>query len=649
MFVPGKSLFSDIGCACLASKSSDDGRAWRALADLPVNAVPTTVSFAPVTARTFRVVFTPAPAPAYKREPAPGVAGDGILAAFEGAANQPIKVSELRLSSEAKVDRYESKAGFAIERDYYALSTEVDEPGVAPSKVIDLTRYTKPDGTLDWTPPRGHVARPASGLFAARHDQSSGHRRSDRARGRQVRRRRRAQLPAKPISACIATPSGADLIGQRGVRALLTDSIEVGAANWTPRMIEQFKRLRGYDPTPWLPALTGAIIGSRSASDAFLYDFRRTLADLMASEHYGTVAAVAHEHGLKVYGEALEDDRPSLGDDMAMRRMPTCRWRRCGPISATSGPKPTYLADIKGAASVAHIYGQNLVAAESLTSMLSPWAHAPADLRRVIDLEFVTGVNRPVIHTSVHQPVDDKVPGLSLFIFGQYFNRHETWAEMARPWVDYISRNSFLLQQGRNCRRCRLFLRRGSAADRAVRREADRRCADALRLRLRQRGCTAESAERRGRRTRCEGRRALQRALPRRLEPADDAATLQQIASLAEAGATIVGVAPESSPSRNHDQAAFDALVHEAVEWRAGHESRQGSSDRKQGRRGGAGVFGHRSGFHSREAAGGYRSLFLHRRSGDGDIYFLNNRKNRAETLRSALPRHRQSAGDLAR
>ena len=61
-----------------------------------------------------------------------------------------------------------------------------------------------------------------------------------------------------------------------------------------------------------------------------------------------------------------------------------------------------------------------------------------------------SGINRPVIHTSVHQPVDDKKPGLSLMIFGQYFNRHDSWAEMAKPWVDYISRTSFMLQQGRN-------------------------------------------------------------------------------------------------------------------------------------------------------------------------------------------------------
>ena len=112
--------------------------------------------------------------------------------------------------------------------------------------------------------------------------------------------------------------------------------------------------------------------------------------------------------------------------------------------------RTTLLADMKGASSAAHLYGRRVVAAESLTSANAPWAFAPADLKPVVDLQFAYGINRPVVHTSVHAPTDDKVPGLSLFIFGQYFNRHESWAELAKPWVDYLSRNSLMLQQGRN-------------------------------------------------------------------------------------------------------------------------------------------------------------------------------------------------------
>jgi hypothetical protein len=64
-------------------------------------------------------------------------------------------------------------------------------------------------------------------------------------------------------------------------------------------------------------------------------------------------------------------------------------------------------------------------------------------------MELASGLNRFVIHTSVHQPVSDKIPGLGLGPFGQWFTRHETWAELAKPWITYLSRSSFLLQQGK--------------------------------------------------------------------------------------------------------------------------------------------------------------------------------------------------------
>lgn len=83
------------------------------------------------------------------------------------------------------------------------------------------------------------------------------------------------------------------------MRALVNDSIEVGPQNWTPQLLEKFRKLRGYDPKPWFPALTGIVVESRTRSDRFLFDFRQTIADLVASEHYGTIAKAAHAGGLK--------------------------------------------------------------------------------------------------------------------------------------------------------------------------------------------------------------------------------------------------------------------------------------------------------------------------------------------------------------
>jgi hypothetical protein len=632
LFIPGAlPPFSDPSFTPVLEAKMAEG--WRRVADFQLTDVATTVSFAPVTADAFRVVF--GPYSGVKRPslgaPAPGAALPSFIPPADPTA--PIRIADLRLSPEPRIDRFEAKAGFSVAGDYYALSrdADADATAIAPAKVIDLTGRMQPDGTLDWTPPPGrwrvlrlgatltgktnHPAPPeATGLEVNKYDEAAVRRYLDTYVG------------------MYRDAAGADLIGARGVRALLTDSTEVGASNWTPRLLEQFQRLRGYDARPFLPALTGAIVGSRAESDAFLYDFRRTLADLHAEGHYKTLADVAHANGLKVYGEALEDQRPTLGDDMTMRSFADV------PMAAlwtygSEGPRSTLLGDMKGAASVAHLYGQNLVAAESMTAAMSPWAFAPADLRRVVDLEFAHGINRPVIHTSVHQPVDDKVPGLSLAIFGQYFNRHESWAEMAKPWVDYIARNSYLLQQGRDFSDVAYFhgeeapltALSGQApiADLPKAYAYDFVNSDVLENLL-----SVENGElvaKSGARYKILylGGTSRRMTLP----------VLRRVAALAEAGATIVGNAPEASPSLRDDRAAFDALVKRL--WTGGPVTQVGQrrvivgSDPEAA----LAALGVAPDFAYARPQPDSEILFVHRRLADGDLYFVNNRRDREELV----------------
>ncbi|MFD1612331.1 glycosyl hydrolase [Sphingomonas tabacisoli] len=618
-FAPGEaSVFTDPTITPVLE--ARDGKSWRKLAKLPVGDVPTTVSFAPVTAREFRVVLGPYSGPQRigLGEGAPGAVPINFFP--PPAPDKPVKIAELRLSAEAKIDRFEAKAGYAIARDYYALSAGVPEQvGVASKQVVDLTDRMKADGTLEWTPPKGkwRIVRLGYSLLG-----TTNHPAPEEATGLEVDKFDGAAVRQylQTYLGMYRDAAGADMIGRRGIRALLTDSIEVGAANWTPRMVEQFKRLRGYDPTPFLPTLTGAIIGSRSDSDRFLYDYRRTLADLMASEHYGTVAAVAHENGLKVYGEALEDVRPSLGDDMTMRKYADVPMAALWTWNREGLPRPTLIGDMRGAASVAHLYGQNIVAAESMTAAQSPWAFAPADLRRIIDLEFASGVNRPVIHTSVHQPTDDKLPGLSLAIFGQYFNRHETWAEMAKPWVDYIARTSFMLQQGRNFADVAYFYgeeapltalyAEAPLADTPKRYAFDFVNPDALLNQLSVEG--NELVVKSGVRYKALylGGTSRQMTVP----------VLRRIAEFADAGVTIIGDAPEASPGLKDDKLEFDALVRRI--WMGGANVIAGQPvEAGLGARGIAPDFSY---------SGEAELLFVHRKLADGDAYFLTNRRDRA-------------------
>lgn len=626
--IPGaKSMFAG-PTLDIRLEASNDGTTWQPVASMPVTGAPSTVSFEPVTARHFRLVFVPLPFNGSNLgDPTPGVVVGGFVDMIAASAKAPLEIKQFRLTSETIIDQFEAKAGYAIARDYDALG-EPDRAavGVDPSRIVDLTGKMRPDGSLDWTPPKGkwRVIRLGSSLLG-----TTNHPAPPEATGLEVDKFDGAAV-RRYLEHYIGTykdAAGEDLVGKRGVRALLTDSIEVGAANWTPRMIEQFKRLRGYDPMPYLPTLAGVLVGTREQSDKFLRDYRQTLADLMASEHYGTVAQVAHENGLKVYGEALEDNRPSLGDDMAMRSHADVPMSALWTFGRKAGPNPSYLADMKGAASVAHVYGQNIVAAESMTSALAPWAYAPNELRRIIDLEFASGVNRPVVHTSVHQPVDDKVPGLSLAFFGQFFNRHEAWAELARPWVDYMARSSLLLQAGRNVADVAYFYGEEGPLTALYGRKPIGDAPKAHAYDFINRDALFDAIEVQDGEIVAKGGaryKAIQLGgSSRRMT----VATLRRLATLVEAGATVVGHAPESSPALADGKADFAALV--AKLWSGAPVTRLGAGqvivsadiDAALAK---AGVS---PDFRMSGASADAQVLFVHRALGDGDLWFLNNRK----------------------
>jgi hypothetical protein len=616
---------------------AEDGQGgWRKVADLPLDGgVQTTVSFAPVTAKTFRVALAPIP-------PAPdagsflgSVPGAVILPLFDAKPKATATVSELRFYGEPRVDRAEVKAGFGLVEDYYALGEHAppEASGVAPGAVLDLTSKMSADGRLDWRAPPGRwkILRLGYSLVG-----TTNHPAPVEATGLEVDKYDGVAVKnyLETYLAMVRGAAGPDLFGQQGVRAVLTDSIEVGASNWTGDLIAKFQSLRGYDPRPWLPALTGEVIGSRAQSDAFLYDFRRTLADLIASQHYGQVAATAHENGLKVYGEALESGRPSLGDDMAMRRHADIPMAALWTYALDKTPRWELVGDMKGAASVAHIYGQNLAAAESLTAAFSPWAFAPSDLQPIIDLEFASGINRPVIHTSVHQPTE-KAPGLSLGPFGQYFNRHDTWAEMAKPWVDYLSRSAYLLQQGRNYADVAYFYgedspvtvlyRSGPPADLPKRYAFDFVNPDVVLDQLSVQGHDLVAKSGASYRVLYLGGSSPRMTLP----------VLKRLGELARGGATIVGKAPTSSPSLKDDPAAFAALVHELWSGAPTTQVGQGRVIATQDVEQALQDLGVEPDFDGGQDAKDHQTLFVHRRLADGDVYFLTNRENRILNLQA--------------
>ncbi len=248
-------------------------------------------------------------------------------------------------------------------------------------------------------------------------------------------------------------------LGPGAVSNIDIDSYESGKGTWTLRMEEEFEARRGYSMALWLPALAGEKIGTDEERERFLFDWRQTLGELLAENHYDLATGILHSRGIKRYSESHEERRTFIGDGMMVKRTADVPqgafWVRFrAGVYATM---PHMEADLRESSSVAHIYGQNISAAEAFTTNGRPgkwdgwWAYQcyPGRLKPVADAAMAEGLNRFVLHTSVHQPSDDYKPGLGLGPYGQWFNRHDTWASEARPWIDYISRSCFMLSQGR--------------------------------------------------------------------------------------------------------------------------------------------------------------------------------------------------------
>jgi len=609
-------------------EASDDGQSFRKVASLAGGRVAEhTISFEPVTARYFRISFKRNPPP-----PPPAWAEGIDFSSFGPRPPTPTsyEVAELVLHASPRVSHFEEKAAFVPEPDLYQYSTpEVDASMAIPkSSVVDLTSKTSADGTLDWTPPEGKwvVLRFGYSLLGI-----TNHPATPEATGLEVDKldRRFVKDYFEKYLDSYKETVGADEMGKKGIRYVINDSWEAGSQNWTDDLLAQFKKLRGYDPTPWLPVLAGRIVESSATSDRFLWDFRKTIADLIANEHYEQLEETLHERGMGHYGESHESGRALVADGMEVKKMNevpmSAMWTQRPGVNQ---PQYGYNADDRESASVAHIYGQNIAAAESMTAAAAPWGWSPATLKPTADQELLNGINRFVIHESAHQPLVGKAPGLTLGPFGQWFNRNETWAEQAAPWINYLARSSYMLQQGHFGADLVYFYGEDSNLTAIFEHKSpeipagygfDYINADALIHELSV--SNGRIVTKSGMQYRVLGLDAYSRhmSLP----------VLRSIAKLVEAGAVVAGPKPADDPSLSDDQSQFGKLSSELFGDGTGvHKVGKGTVYAGQNLADVFSALNLKPDFDYSKQANDSDVEFVHRKLTDGDIYFIDNRSD---------------------
>lgn len=222
------------------------------------------------------------------------------------------------------------------------------------------------------------------------------------------------------------------------LKFLELDSYEVWAArDWTPDFLEQFKIRCGYDPKLFLPILQGYRSKDSALGERFLGDYHRLVSDMIIENHFSQSVEIANKNKIEMYSEAGHggyarvDPLKALGNSHV-------------PMGEFWNRQRFWVT--KEAASAAHIYGKKLVAAESLTGWQN-WQHGPTDFKQLFDIAFCAGLNQVVFHNFAHSPEIAGKPGFA-YHAGEHINTNTTWWEMARPFMDYLSRCSYMLRQG---------------------------------------------------------------------------------------------------------------------------------------------------------------------------------------------------------
>ena len=355
-------------------------------------------------------------------------------------------LTEVRLSAMPKVENYTEKSLAKMFQtplplaDAYNWPVQPDQSTgfvINPEKVIDVTSFMNANGLLNWKAPKGNWVIERIGMLPTGTENAPA---PPEGRGLEVDKMSKPRIEEHFNAHIGEILKKIPVEDRKSLKIVVADSYEMGGQNWTDQLEEKFKNVYSYDPTPYLPVLSGKVVGSEDKSDRFLWDLRRLVADEVAYGYVGGLTDISNKNGMTTWlenyghwgfpGEFLQygGQANEIGGEF---------WAE-GDLGNIEN---------RAASSSAHIYGKKRVFAESFTSAGKAFARYPDLLKKRADRFFTEGINSTILHVYVSQNEEIRNPGLATW-FGTEFNRKNTWFNDMDIFLQYLKRCGFLLQQG---------------------------------------------------------------------------------------------------------------------------------------------------------------------------------------------------------
>jgi len=225
------------------------------------------------------------------------------------------------------------------------------------------------------------------------------------------------------------------------------DSYEVSDATWTPSLLEEFEKRRGYKLEEHLYQLKCGV-------PEIVSDYRETLADLLLENFTEQWTAWAHSHGAITRNQA-HGSPANLIDCYAAVDIPEIEGfglsdfgiRGLRTDSGKTRKNDSDYSMFKYAPSAAHVCGKPYTSSETFTWLTEHFRTSLSQLKPDLDLMFCAGVNHMFFHGTAYSPQDDPWPGWKFYASIDMSPTNSIWRD-AQYFMQYVERCQSFLQWG---------------------------------------------------------------------------------------------------------------------------------------------------------------------------------------------------------
>lgn len=230
------------------------------------------------------------------------------------------------------------------------------------------------------------------------------------------------------------------------------DSYEVYGADWTPALLREFERRRGYRLQDHFIQFLSTERTDETCR--VVSDYRQTVSELLLDSFTRPWVKWAHSHGSLTRNQA-HGSPANLIDTYAAVDVPECEGfgytdfhirglRRDSLVRANDSD----ISMLKYASSAAHISGKPMTSSETFTWLTEHFRTSLAQCKPDMDLMFVSGVNRMFFHGTPYSPAEVPWPGWRFYASINMSPTNSIWRD-APAFFSYITRCQSFLQMGR--------------------------------------------------------------------------------------------------------------------------------------------------------------------------------------------------------